>query len=120
MTDEIPCAPQLNGKLQHVPLLFRPPAATCQVNWSVPRCEEYVRVPAKSPNNWRRPTLHCVVFGTLRSLFISHSSRVPNRETRASSATVSAVRYEFCHATCPGTGAAPCGAKLMTYVGFEI
>src|SRR5438067_1154740 len=112
MTDAIPCAPQLNGKLQQVPFAFSPPAATCHVNWSVPRCAAYVTAPENSPNSCRMPTLYCVVFGTLRSLFINHNSRVPNCETKASTATVSAVRYESCHATCPGTGVTPWGAKL--------
>src|SRR5439155_8333012 len=113
MTDAIPCAPQLNGKLQHVPLLFSPPAATFHVNWSVPRCDAYVTAAAQSPISWRTPRLHCVVFGTLYSLSISQSSRRPNCETSLSRVAVSAERYAVWNATCPATGAVPCGAKRI-------
>src|SRR5687768_8931502 len=99
MIDAIPCAPQLNGKLQHVPFAFRPPAATFQANWSVPRCDAYVTAAEKSPISCRTPRLHCVVFGTLYSLSRNHTSRRPNCETRGLSTDWSAVRYEGSKAT---------------------
>src|SRR5687767_7895344 len=120
MTDAIPCCPQLYGKLQQVPLVFSPPAATFQENWSVPRCAAYVTVPMKSPSSCRTPRLYCVVLGILYSLSISQISRSPNCDTSGLSTDWSAVRYDGLNATCPATGATPCGANRIVYVGFVI